>query len=329
MSSPDDRARIKRGGAPRKPVTVRKRVPKKRKTASMMSTALALIPPPAIALARKAANYALVVGALALVGAGFVAMKLPQMIGVEIGELVGSAGFRVNRIETRGISRMDRAQVLDAAVKEQARAMPLVDLQAIRGRLLQMGWVQEARVSRRLPDTLVIEIVERQPAAIWQHQRRLALVDANGRLIERVRLTGKPLPDLPIVIGRNAQYQIGSLRALLKSAPALEPMLDGATWVGERRWDIRFRSGETLSLPEGDARARAALLEFAAQDGRTRLLGQGVIRFDMRVPGKIVIRVPSAATRREQAGQAGPGAAASTPAAPAAARDDPATSENT
>jgi cell division protein FtsQ len=29
--------------------------------------------------------------------------------------------------------------------------------------------VQDARVSRRLPDTLVVDIVERTPSAVWQH----------------------------------------------------------------------------------------------------------------------------------------------------------------
>ena len=68
-------------------------------------------------------------------------------------------------------------------------------------------------------------------------------------------------------------------------------MLDGATWIGDRRWDIRFRSGETLSLPEGDGAARDALVDFARRDGVARLLGQGIVRFDMRVPGRFVVRV--------------------------------------
>ena len=48
----------------------------------------------------------------------------------------------------------------------------------------------------------------------------------------------------------------------------------------DRRWDIRFRSGETLSLPEGDAQARDALVDFAKRDGVARLLGQGIVRFE-------------------------------------------------
>ena len=75
------------------------------------------------------------------------------------------------------------------------------------------------------------------------------------------------------------------------SAPALKPMLAGATWVGGRRWDLRFQSGETLALPEGEGPAGKALTRFARMDGVERLLGRGFVRFDMRDPTRFVVRV--------------------------------------
>src|SRR3546814_16143270 len=63
-------------------------------------------------------------------------------------------------------------------------------------------------------------------------------------------------------------------------------LLAGATWVGNRRWDLRFRSGETLSLPEGEAEAKAAIAKFAHMDGANRLLGRGILRFDMSDPSR-------------------------------------------
>jgi cell division protein FtsQ len=69
-------------------------------------------------------------------------------------------------------------------------------------------------------------------------------------------------------------------------------MLAGATWVGNRRWDLRFQSGETLALPEGEQDAARALIRFARMDGVTGLLGEGFQRFDMRVPDRFVVRVP-------------------------------------
>lgn len=306
----DERAKIRRGKAPRRRVPVKARsTPRK----SSAGRALAVIPAPVAAVARRTLNYTMVAVALGVVIAGFLAMKLPQMIGIEVGEAVGRAGFAVRRFEIKGIDRMDRQAVLDAAFDEQQRAMPLVDLSAIREKLLRHGWVADARVSRRLPDTLVVDIVEREPAAIWQHRQRLALIDADGRVIEQVRLAGSPLPDLPIVIGPGANRQIAELEKLVDASPALRPMLDGATWIGDRRWDIRFRSGETLSLPEGPELARAALQEFAQRDGSVRLLGRGFLRFDMRIPGRLVVRKPSRPAEESRTVEAHPD---STEAAP-------------
>ena len=78
--------------------------------------------------------------------------------------------------------------VMSVATDQETTAMPLIDLDLIREQLLAIGWVKEARVSRRLPDTIAIDIVEREPAAIWQNRGRLSLIDADGTLsIDQVR----------------------------------------------------------------------------------------------------------------------------------------------
>lgn len=59
--------------------------------------------------------------------------------------------------------------------------MPLVDVEALRQDLLGLSWVEDARVSRQLPDTLVIDIVERTPHAVLRKPGRLVLIDATGR----------------------------------------------------------------------------------------------------------------------------------------------------
>ena len=144
------------------------------------------------------------------------------------------------------------------------------------------GWIREARVSRRLPDTLVIDVIERQPVAIWQNNRHLSLIDADGVVLEPVRV--EAMPDLPLVIGADANRHIGDLGDLLQAAPRLRPQIAGATWVGQRRWDIRFQSGEVLTLPEGDDEARRAITRFALMDQQDPLLGRGFARIDMRDP---------------------------------------------
>lgn len=219
------------------------------------------------------------------------ALRLPQMAGAAIGEAIGEAGFAVKRVEIKGLDRMERLPVYAVALDQDSMAMPLIDLDYTRARLLRFGWVKEARVSRRLPDTLVVDIVERQPAAIWQHNQKLALIDTEGVVLEQVKLDS--MPDLPLVIGPAANRQASQLARLFEGAESLKPMMAGATWVGGRRWDLRFQSGEVLALPEGDEAAAKALAHFGRMDQAAQLLGRGLVRFDMRIPGKFIVRVSS------------------------------------
>jgi cell division protein FtsQ len=238
---------------------------------------------------RRLGGWILAGMAFALLVAAILAFRLPQLAGTAIGEGIGSAGFTMSRVEITGARRVSRLDIYNVAFDQGSMAMPLIDLDATRERLLQFGWIREARVHRRLPDTLVIDVVERRPAAIWQNGGRLSLIDSEGVVLEPVRI--EAMPELPLVIGAGANRHLGTLDALLAAAPHLRPQVAGASWVGGRRWDVRFQTGEVLALPEGDEPASRAILNFARMDQQTQLLGRGFARFDMRIPGRFIVRV--------------------------------------
>ena len=230
---------------------------------------------------------------LALIAAVvLVALNVPSRAMTALGEAIGRAGFTVKRVDVVGIHHMDSAPVYRIALDQRSMAMPLVDVSDIRRRLLHFGWVKDARVSRRLPDTLVVDIVERQPAALWQDGDRLALIDSDGVAIDRVPVT--QMPDLPLLIGPGANLHERELNRLLDAAPTIKPQLVSASWVGGRRWDLNLQTGETIVLPEGEEAAKSALSKFADLDKSTGLLGRGLLRFDLRLPGKMVVRLPHA-----------------------------------
>jgi cell division protein FtsQ len=237
---------------------------------------------------RRLVTWTMTGGAAAIAVGALVWIGVPGMIGTAVAEGAGAAGYRVERIEITGLKRMDRMSVYAVALDQQSRAMPLVDLAAVREKLLRYGWIADAHVSRRLPDTLLVDIVERTPAAVWQDRGELTLIDAQGVLLEPVKPDA--IPDLPLVIGPGADRQEANYQALLAAAPQLKPRIKAATWIGNRRWDLTFESGEVLALPEEGA--RRALVKFADLDGRKPLLGRGWLRFDMRDPEKLVARKP-------------------------------------
>lgn len=254
------------------------------------------------------AGYGVVALGLALAATAATLLGVPQMIGLAAADMAGRAGFTLERIELTGVDRVERKAVYAIAAEHNGAPMPLVDLTAIRRDVMALGWIGEARVSLRLPNTLLIDVIERKPAAIWQNAGALTLIDGEGVALEPVALDA--MPDLPLVIGPDANKQVPGLARLVESAPALKPMLAGASWVGKRRWDLRFQSGETLALPEGEREATTALTKFAALDQRERLLGRGFKRFDMRVAGKFYVRLPEGGRRIDDLEGEGNGATA-------------------
>ena len=268
---------IRRGAAPRRKPAVRAK-----------PVAMVRVPLPPRRFYRRVATAVLVLLAVAAVAAAVVA-GVPGRTWQATARAASRAGFEVRHVEVHGVATGPRLAVIAAALEGPTNSMLLVDLNAARARLMALPWVADASVGRRLPDTLIVDIVtERRPVALWQFRHRLAAIDRTGVPLTADRLDR--FAKLPLVVGADANRHIDALLTLLATSPRLAPDVDAATFVGTRRWDLRFRSGETLALPEGDA-AKTALARFDALDRKTGLLGHGYARFDLRQPGQMTVRV--------------------------------------
>ncbi len=261
----------------------------KRTTGSILDQAMAALP---ISQERlHQAFLAVILGGaavLAWVVASFAGV--PAMATVQIASLAADAGFEVRRVEVRGVERMNELKVYDKVLGERDRAMPLVDLAALREKLLELSWVGDARVSRQLPDTLVVDIVERVPHAVLKKPGRYVLIDVEGHELEPVKEARAKT--MLVLAGPGAGKQVAQLDKLLEAAPALKPQVREAEWIGNRRWNLTFKTGQVLALPQGETPSASALVSFARLDGVNRLLGGKVAAFDMRAPDRIYLRVP-------------------------------------
>jgi cell division protein FtsQ len=267
------------------------------KTGSVIDTLMTWLPFSEAQLHRI--FLAMILGVVA-VGAWMAASfaGVPAMARDQVAVFAHDAGFELHNVNVRGTNNLNELKVYQIALADRNRAMPFVDVQALREKLLQLSWVEDARVSRQLPDTLVIDVVERKPVAVVQKADRLMLIDKDGQELEVVsadRAKGKLLLKGPGV-GR----QVAALSELLEAAPAMRPQLRSAEWVGNRRWNLTFKTGQVLALPEGADKSAKALMTFAQLDGRNRLLGGKAVAFDMRAPDRIYLRVPGRTDPVEQ-----------------------------
>ena len=192
------------------------------------------------------------------------------------GGLVGSIAGRKTRVKAH----------MAAAGVEKGDSILRLDLPAMRGRVEHVGWVEDAKVIRLLPDTVVIAGKERRPIAVWQHQGRIGLIDSKGLPIKGA--DAGAFPKLPLVVGAGAATAAPEILPLLVARPRLMSRTDALVRVDGRRWDIRLKDGELIQLPALDV--DAALIQLDQLDQRARVLELGFERIDLRDPEMIAVR---------------------------------------
>ena len=134
------------------------------------------------ALPRKAASRVKILLILLCVGIAIGVLGIAmRRYGAE------SWRFRLDssdNIAISGTNNVSRAQVRNVMASDIDRNVFFVPLEERKKQLEQIPWVQSATVMRLLPNRLKIDITERTPIAFVEIGSHIALIDANGVIME-------------------------------------------------------------------------------------------------------------------------------------------------
>ncbi|WP_448191186.1 cell division protein FtsQ/DivIB [Azospirillum sp. sgz301742] len=201
-------------------------------------------------------------------------------------------GLAVQDVAVHGRTATEPEVVLKTLGVERGAPILDIDLTDAKARLEQLPWVASASIERHLPDTLYVRLSERQPMAIWQHDRKFTVIDREGRPLadaaELARRGNRDVERLPQVIGANAPAQVQKLLAAFDRVPAVHKRLKAATWVGDRRWDLTMDNGVVVKLPEGGM--LTALRQLADMDATGKVLDRDIVVVDLRQPDRMVLQ---------------------------------------
>jgi cell division protein FtsQ len=231
-------------------------------------------------------------GLLAVVGAsGFAGYhsgaigKARDRLASGVLSRTAAAGFKVSNIIVTGRRRIPAAELLERLDIKDGAPIFTVDIAEAQQSLTGISWVKEAVVSRRLPDTITVDLKERQPAALWQHQKKVSLIDSGG-----VVLTAQNLEDyrqLPLVVGKDAPQHLSALLAPLNAEPKIAQALASAVRIGDHRWDLRLKNGISVKLPKKDM--ELAFRRLAAAEEKNGVFGKDIASIDLRQPDRMVV----------------------------------------
>lgn len=211
-------------------------------------------------------------------------LRTPQEARLKLGLVLADLGLSLDQVVLSGHRFTADTAIFEAIGGETS---PLAfDAAQARRRIEQLPWIEHASVVRRLPGTILVEVRERRPFAIWRRGDRQFLIDAGGRVLAPT--DGHGFADLPRFAGEGAASEAQRLTSSLLAVPEIGRRLALAERVGERRWRLRLASGLVIELPERGM--DAALERLDRLQAKAGVLDADLVVIDLRLPDRIALR---------------------------------------
>lgn len=148
----------------------------------------------------------------------------------------------------------------------------------------KLPWVKHIILRRSLPDKLIVTIVEYEPFAIWRDGNNSYIIDRDGNKIPEKNLD--EFKNLIVLFGKNANLHAKSLLNIMTIDSSLSANIDSASWVSDRRWNIKLNNGTLIKLPASNLNQAWQRL---VQLYRDRGISSDLDLIDLRVEGKMYI----------------------------------------
>ena len=203
------------------------------------------------------------------------------------GQIAGYFGYSAQDIAIAGLEHQTAESVLALINVKPDSSLFMFDAARARRMLENVDWIESASLRRVHPNRLEIEIVERQPFAVWQREGLHYVIDRNG--IALSNLDARNYSELPMVTGEGANDAVFDLVNHLEENPDVKSRVTAAARVGQRRWNLYLKDGIKVLLPENEVEdAFGKLSELQRQ---TAIMDKAVKSIDLRVAGTVAIAV--------------------------------------
>jgi cell division protein FtsQ len=193
--------------------------------------------------------------------------------------------FAIREISIEGNRQLDDIDVRRAAHLQIGSNIFEISSQDARNHLLQHPWIEDAKVARRLPGRVRIEVVERNPVALVALDQ-LYLVSDDGAVFKRLGVDD-PV-DLPVITGIASEQFYDNLdyrtSVLLQSMALLQDYEGAGLAERERVSEIHFDGANGIEL-------------FVGADGMNVRLGTGQHRQKLRRLRQVLDRLQREKTR--------------------------------
>lgn len=212
-------------------------------------------------------------------------------------ETTSDQGFKIKKILVKGRDRTPAEEILKTLNVYIDDPILSIDLSTKKQTLEQLPWIRTATIERHMPDTLIVHLTERHPSALWQQEGTHQLIDEQGDIIPITNI--HEFNDLVIITGDKVRPHLSDILNLIAAEPVLKTRVIGASWVGDRRWDVFLNNKIKIMLPEKDV--GLAWAKLAQLQTEQKILERNIKMIDLRLSDRLIIR--KAAEPKKPTGQ--------------------------
>jgi cell division protein FtsQ len=196
-----------------------------------------------------------------------------------------SAGFGIRSIEITGQKLTADADIITLLTVGTGNSTLTFDAQKAQARVEWLRAVKSATVRKIYPNRIIVSIVEKEPVARWRIGSTTWLIDERG---EKIGTDIASYTELPLVIGHAAADDAVPMIRLLGRHGQLADGLAALSRIGDRRWDLIYRNGLRIQLPETGVAQALDRLDAYQRD--YALLDRDVTEIDLRVAGMVTLK---------------------------------------
>ncbi|MCB1615252.1 MAG: cell division protein FtsQ/DivIB [Pseudomonadales bacterium] len=223
---------------------------------------------------ERASLFPMVLSLLLLVGGAVLSLSLFDLVMEKFDK-------PITRVVVKGdLLYLKKDDIVSTVEIYETDTFLKLDLHKVRAGLEANSWIYKAAIGRRWPGTIIIDIREQQPIAVWNESNYL---NAYGEVFNGHDIA---VPDLPRLNGSQGSEEkiVAHYQSFARQASLIGLKVDSVSYDAKGNWSVTMNNGVDVVLGKEDVINRMA--RFTALYG-TALAGRqnDVARVDMRYDG--------------------------------------------
>ena len=209
----------------------------------------------------------------------FLSLKFPSLL---------NNSFQINHVIIEGSKKSNKSEI-EKNVAEKNGNLISLSFNSIKIIVESSEWVKRASIKKILPSTLVINVTENDPYAIYLQEGKFFLLDLDGSIITEINIDNYQ-DDLLFVKGENSPELLKKLiKDISITFPNLIQTLEEVEFIEKRRWNLKLNNKLLVKLPDNNTQQSLKNLKQLFEE--QEVMQSNIIEIDLRIQGRAALKV--------------------------------------